>query len=148
MTKVYSLANHILTLALPTQLVAQFGTEFISVGGEGSYLDNISVSIDNNLIETVGDYTGSWHHNKNLNAQGSVSINVNQMSPQIARFKRLCNLFRNGDYDGLTLTVKTLQGTLIATALDCYIQKIPTQDFQTTAQNQTWTFTSGKVTIE
>lgn len=148
MTKVYSLADHILTVALPQRLVSQFGTEFISVGGEGSYLDSITIRIDNRLFDTVGDYTGSWHHNKNLNAQGSVSVSINQLSPQVARFKRLCNLFKNGDYEGLTLTVKTLQGTLISTALDCYISKIPDQDFRGTAQNQTWDFTSGKVTIE
>lgn len=148
MTKVYSLANHILTVALPQALIAQFGADYISIGGEGSYLDSVTVSISNDLFQTVGDYTGSWHHNKNLNAQGTVSVSLNQMSPQVARFKRLCNIFKNGDYDGLTLTLKTLQGTLISTAVDAYITKIPDQAFQTTAQSQTWSFTSGKVTIE
>ena len=148
MDRVYSLANHILTLAIPSQLAASFGAEYVSIGGEGSYLNTINVSLNNDLFSTTGDYTGSWHHNKNLNATGEISVALNQMSPQIARFKRLCNLFRSGEYSGLTLTLKTLQGTLIATGEDCYIKKIPEQAFGNEAADQTWTFTCGKVTIE
>lgn len=148
MKNIYSLASHILTLALPVELANAVGTQYISIGGEGSYLDNITVNIDNNLISIEGDYTGSWTVNKNLNAQGSFSISVNQMSPQIAVLKRICNMLRKSDYEGMTLTLTTLQGQLIATGNDCYIQKIPSTSFGTTPTTQTWTFISGKVVIE
>ena len=148
MNKIYSLASHILTLALPVDLANIVGTQYISIGGEGSYLGSIAVSLDNDLINISGDYTGSWTVSKNLNAQGSFTISINQMSPQIARLRRICNLLRNADYDGMTITLKTLQGQLIATGNDCYIKKIPGVEFRESPSTQSWEFLSGKIIIE
>ena len=149
MKNIYSLASHIITLDLSsTGLSSIVGTDTISIGGSGSYLDKISISITNNLLSISGDYTGSYVVNKNLNATGSIDITINQMSDQLAKLRTICNLFKSNDYDGMTITVKTLDGQLIATAYSCYISKIPNVEFGSSASTQSWSFISGKVVIE
>lgn len=144
----YSLADYILSVSIPSDLASQFGTETITVGGEGSYLDNIEISFNNNLWDTESDATGSWIHNKNLSRAGTATVTLNQVSNQVARFKTLCNLYYSNDFDGLTLTLQDRLGNEIATLEDCYINKIPNQNYQATAQPQPWVFTSGRITIK
>lgn len=145
----YSLAKYILTITIPANLVGEFGTQSISVGGENSYLESINITFASTLWETAADSTGSWVHNQNLDRSGTVVVNLNQLSVNVAKFKRLCNLFfnSNAEYDGLTLELADTSGNIIATCNDCLVQKIPDQSFQSTAQYQSWTFTCGKITI-
>lgn len=143
----YSLANHVLSIEpVDASIRDMFGT--ISVGGEGSYLDSITISITPSLWDTTGYATGGWVHNKNLSRVGTATISLNQMSDQVSVLKRLCNMFYSADYEGFTLTVTNNEGTKLATCTDCYIQKIPDQQFQASAQTQSWVFTCGKITIE
>lgn len=145
----YSLAKHILTITIPDNLVGDFGAQSISIGGEGSYLDSITLTYNSQLWTTTGDATGSWVHDQNLDRTGTAEISIKQVSPSVGRFKTLCNLYFNSyiDYDGLTLELSDIAGNIIATCNDCYIQKIPNQAYQATSQNQTWTITCGKITI-
>lgn len=145
----YSLANYTLTISISTELAGDFGIETLTVGGEGSYLDNISINLNDNLWSTEGDATGSWVHNKNLNRTGTCSVTLSMLSDNVARFITLCNLYYNStnNYSGLTMALRSSDEKTIATCDDCYIQKIPNQEFQSTAQNQTWVFTCGKITF-
>lgn len=145
----YSLANYILTVTIPTELAGTFGANTLTVGGEGSYLDSMQVSLSQNLWSTEGDSTGSWVHNKNLDRTGTCQITLSMLSDKVARFITLCNLYyaADSDYSGLTLELSSSDGTTIATCNDCYITKIPDQQFQSTAQRQTWEFTCGRITI-
>lgn len=145
----YSLTKYYLSIAIPSSLASEFGTDSITIGGTGSYLSQISISLNKNLWETQGDSTGSWIHNQNLDRTGTASVQLNQLSKNIAKFKTLCNIYYDAtkDYDGLTLTITDADSNKIATCDDCYISKIPNQEFGDTATTQTWEFTCGRITI-
>lgn len=144
--KRYSLANYILSIdSNDSTIKNMFGT--ISVGGEGNYLDSISISLGNNLWDTTGFATGAWVHNKNLSRVGTASLNLSQLSDSVSKFIKLCNTYYSGDYDGLTLSVVDNQGNKICTCIDCYIQKIPDQEFGATAGMQNWVFTCGQISF-
>lgn len=142
----YSLSNYILTITIPTSLANALGINTIQIGGEGSYLNSISISLNSNMFETETDYTGSWVHNKNLNLSGTCEIQLNQLSPNIERFKQLCNIYRSSElYDGLDMVLQDLSGNTIATITDSLITKIPEQTFANTAAMQSWSFTCGQI---
>lgn len=145
----YSLAQYILTITLPANLASEFGAQAISVGGENSYLESMSVSYRSTLWETSADNTGSWVHNQNLDRSGTVTLSLNQVSIAVAKFKKLCNLYFNASniYEGLTLELSDTDGNTIATCNDCLVTKIPDQALSNAAQNQSWTLTCGKITI-
>lgn len=144
--KRYSLANYILSIESNDPTIKNiFGT--VSVGGEGNYLESMTISQTNDLWTTSGYATGAWVHTKNLSRIGTVEVSLSQLSNQISKFIKLCNTYYTGDYDGCTLTLTDNLGNLIATCVDCYIQKIPDQGFQSAAQNQSWTFTCGQITF-
>lgn len=142
--KRYSLANYILSInPNDDNIKNMFGT--ISLGGEGNYLDNISIGGLPNLWDTTGFATGAWVHNKNLSKVGTATVNLSQLSEQINKFIKLCNIYYSGDYDGLTLSLSDNQGNKVCTCVDCYIQKIPDQEFGATAGMQSWVFTCGQI---
>lgn len=119
----------------------------ITIGGEGSALDSITINTTNNLWDTTGFPTGGWVHNKNLSRVGTATISINQLSASVAKFKQLCNVYYGGDYEGVTLSVTDADNNEVASCEDCFIQKIPEQAFGATAANQAWVFTCGKVTF-
>ena len=140
----YSLANYILSIdSNDSEIKRIFGT--ISIGGEGSYLDSLSLSNNSNIFETQGYATGGYVHTKNLDRHGTATITLNQLSDKVGRFIQLAKLSLSGDYDGFTLSLTDSNGNKIATCIDCYIQKIPDQSFGSSAQTQTWVFTCGQI---
>ena len=145
--KRYCLANYILTADIPEDI--GFGTQSVTVGGEGSYLDSISVKFNNNLFETTGDNTGSWVHTKNLNSTGTIDVTLNQVSDKVAIFKALNNsyLALDSEASGLTLTLRDNLNNTLLIAEDCLITTIPSQDFGANPGTQTWSFTCGKITF-
>lgn len=147
----YSLADYILTITLPTEFASdlQLASNTISVGGEGSHTESINISTDNNIWTTEGDATGSWVHSKNLNRVGKASVSLSQLSENVAKFKKICNVYYTSgtDYDGITLSLTDSLGNNIATCNDCYFTKVPSQDFGNTAANQTWELTCGQITF-
>lgn len=143
----YSLSNYILSIDSNDAAIKQmFGT--ISIGGEGSYLDTISLSNTESIYTTQGYATGGWVHNKSLDRHGIASLTINQLSEKVARFIQLAKLSLSGDYNGFTLSLSDINGNKIATCVDCYIAKIPDQQFATSAQNQTWEFTCGQINYD
>ena len=146
----YSLANYKLSVKIPDTLASSLMVNeqnSITIGGSGSYLDSISIHINKDLWSIEGDSTGSYVYNKNLDRTGDVTVSLNMMSPQVAQFKILCDLYyqSENEYEGLTLTLMDNNSNLIVTCHDCLLSKIPDQQFQDTSQNQSWTFLCGKV---
>ena len=143
--KRYCLADYILTADIPNSL--GFGTSSVSIGGEGSYLDSISVSIDANMFETTADATGSWVHKKTLDRHGSVTVTINQMSDKVAIFKALMNVYAKttSDVEGMTLALRDSMNNTICICNDCLLTKIPDQSFASDPGTQAWTFTCGEI---
>ena len=143
----YSLANYILSIdSNDSEIKNIFGT--ITVGGEGDYLDSLTLSHESNIYSTTGYATGGWVHNKNLDRHGTATISINQLSDRVGRFIQLAKLAFSGDYAGFTLSLSDIDGNKIATCVDCYITKIPDQSFNPQAQNQIWTFTCGQINYD
>ena len=141
----YSLADYILSIKSDDPNLQSFGT--ISVGGEGDAIDGVSIELDNNMWDTTGFATGAWIHDKNLSRTGKVAITLSQLSDKVAKFVQLAKVFYTGDFEGLTMSVTDSSGQEVALCEDCYVVKIPRQDFAARAANQAWTFTAGKITF-
>lgn len=146
----YSLSDYILAIAnLPAKLGLENNT--ISVGGTESYLNSVSAENTTNMWSTEGDATGSWVHNKSLDRTGTVTIDINQMSPQIANLVQILNAFYDSESDnvtGMKLVLQDRNMKNVFEANDCYIQKIPSQAFGQTAATQSWVITCGQLTFK
>lgn len=145
--KRYCLANYILTADIPTDI--GFGTQSVSIGGEGSYTDTITVSMSQAMFQTQGDSTGSWVHVKSLDQTGQIQVTIKQVSDKIATFKALMNVYRNLDSEasGMTLTLRDTLNNTICIAEDCVIDKVPDQAFGNEPGTQTWNFLCGRITF-
>lgn len=145
----YSLANYILSVQ-PNDpaLTANQLFKNIKIGGEGSALDTITLTLANNLYDTTSFATGGYIHNKNLARNGTATITISQLSDSVAKFKQMCNVFYGGEYAGFTLSLSDNTGVKVATCTDCYIQKIPDQSYASTAGTQQWVFVCGEITVE
>lgn len=143
----YSLSNYILTLTPKDNSIKNiFGS--ISIGGEGDTLDSISVNQEGTLFSTTGYSTGGWVHSKSLQRNGTFSISLSQLSDKVVKFIRLCEMFYSKDYDGFDITiVSNSENKTVCVGTDCYIASIPNQSFGSSAANQTWNFTAGKITF-
>lgn len=145
--KRYCLANYILTIDIPEDI--GFGSTSVSIGGEGSYLDSITISRPTEMFKTEGDSTGSWVHTKSLDKTGTVTVSIKQVSDKIAVFKALMNVYGNlnTEADGLTLTLRDTLNNDICICEDCLIDKIPDQSFEAEPKSQSWSFTCGRITF-
>lgn len=149
----YSLVDYILTIEMDSNVQRTLGFEnpTISIGGEGSYLDTITIEQTQDTWDTSGDATGGWIHRKSLNRVGTAALSLNMLSPRVAQLTKLFNLyFTHPDIadSGLTLTLANAKSTIVATCIDAYITKIPSLTFSEQPGTRTWTFTAGKVTID
>lgn len=144
----YSLSKYIVSFDSNDQLIKNIIGN-VTIGGDGSTTNSITVSRATATWSTTGYATGAWVHTKNLDKHGSVDVSINQLAPQIARLKMLLNTYYSSDErDGLTITVSTLDGTKVASCIDCYLTAIPGQSFGESATDQTWTFTCGEVNFD
>lgn len=142
--KRYSLADYRLSIdsSDPT-IKSMFGT--ISIGGQGSYLGNISLSLNSSMWNTKGFATGAWAHDKNLDRTGKCSLQLHQLSNDVVKLIRLCNVFYSGNYGSSTIVVSDNLGNRVASCTDCFIEKIADQSFNESSESQNWTFTCGKI---
>lgn len=152
-TKRYCLANYILAIDITDPEARTIFGDTITIGGNGSYLDNITISRTNNIYEVAGDNTGSYIFNKNLNKTGTITISINQLHDNITIFKRLVNYCYEHDMEPLTISLRTnnsnpLNIETIATCTDCLLQGTPNQSFGNTATTQIWTFICGIIDFE
>ena len=153
----YSLADHTVKITLPENLRVggvDLGGRVLTSGGpgqngqDGSFTGSITVRRANPTWNTEGDPTGSWVHNKTLNRTGSVELSLRQVSDDIIRLQMLASIFesdQNGTR-GCLIEVYSTDKT-VAKAEDCYITQVPDQVFGESAENQSWTWTSGRVTF-
>lgn len=162
MTNRYSLADYILTLTIPNNSKIddsirgqQFsiGGPGIENGGKGSFLGQIQLTRNTNAWSTEGDATGSWVHNKNNDKTGTCVVDIRQVSDMVIKLSQICAIFEKiqDDVEGLQLQLtsaynNSISGTnIIATCVDCYIQKQADLAFSDSAQVQSWTFTCGQI---
>lgn len=152
----YSLSRYILSIKFPEALQAVLSQNLgvnntIEIGGKGSYLDSFSFNQDKDTWSVDGDDTGSYVFNKTLSRTGTASLTINQMSDQVAKFKALARLYYDNDWEyGLELVLTQYDGgdvEEVVTCKDCYITKIPTQQFQSEAQTQSWSFVVGEIIL-
>ena len=130
----YSLADYQLTVTFDTSVISgTSGESTIVIGGVGqnnmgSYVGDITVKRTTDLWKTEGDATGSWVHNKDLNRTGTIDVEITQVSDQVVQLVYLCTAYESVSdaVEGLQLIItNTASEKTIATAIDCYIAKIP-----------------------
>lgn len=146
--KRYALADYLLTISIPTEIASDFGAETITIGGEGSYLDSLTISSSTELFQTKGDATGGWVHVKNLDRSGTITLTIQQVSDDVAKLKRLFNVFYSlsTESDGLTLTIKSsVSNNVVAICNDVVIAKVPDQSFSSDVATQQWTLNAGQI---
>lgn len=144
--KKYSLSDYIVTISPDDADVRSMYGE-ISVGGNGNYLGSVSVSYSADLWTTRGYATGAYTQTKSLDRTGTIDISLNQLSDEVAKFINLCKLYFDKDYDGFTISISNRLIDDVAICEDCYIKRIPTQEFNENPGDQTWSFTCGVITI-
>lgn len=143
----YSLANYLLSLKSENGEINEI-IGSVTIGGEGSAVGLISVEYNESLWSTTGFPTGGYVHNKNLSKTGQITVSINQLSDKVAKFIQLCNISYGGNDDSLTISISDNDANqIICSAIDCYITKIPNQEFGASASEQSWVFTCGKITL-
>ena len=154
----YSLADHTAKITLPAGLSmggVDLGGKVITIGGpgqngqHGSFVGSIAVSRAANMWSTTGDPTGSWVHNKNLDLTGAVTLSIRQVSDDVIRLMMISNIFAaDNDRNGKGCKIEVFSGDdIVSRAEDCYIVKVPNQNFGESAENQEWEWTAGYVTF-
>ena len=142
----YSLADYLVTIG---DIDSAFGQDPITIGGEGSYTDTISVVRTDNAYETIGDATGSWVHKKSLSSVGTVTMTLNQVADKIAKLRQLFNVYYQQDIlNGFTVTIVDSEQHTVAKCIDCFVQNIPEQSFSSDPATQPWVITCGKVIFD
>jgi len=145
----YALAKYILTVSIPQSVSALFGLRSLTIGGSGSYTDSINIEYNSDFWSVEGDHVGSHVFNRNDDRTGRVSVTLSQLSDRVRQFITLCNVYASSAQieEGLTMELRSLDGTMIATCNDVMPVRIPPQAFGATAANQTWDFASGEITF-
>lgn len=149
----YSLADYKVSISFPAGLKAGLSTDPLEIGGpgnngeDGSFVGTIKLARATNTWETEADPTGSWVHNKNLDRHGTVTLSIRQISDDIIRLIMIARAIENDQTlkKGCKIDVYGADTQLVATAEDCYIVKIPEQNYGEKAQTQEWEWTSGRI---
>lgn len=150
----YSLADYILTLGVDSTSLRNLlglSTNTISIGGEGQFLGSVKVAYTSDQWTTKADATGSWCHSKSYDQSGQFTLEINQMAPAVIRFIGIVSAYYSSTEikDGFTLTLKKAGNneTFNVVGEDCRIVKITDQEFGNEAADQSWSFTSGRITF-
>lgn len=144
---IYDLTQYSLSIVPDDAALAQLASVIggvVVTSANGNGVDKIDVGLNSDQWSTKGYANGAWEHNKSYNRTGTVNVSVSQLSEAISRFSKFCNLWYSGNYGGLTLAITSnLTGASVCICHDCYITRIPSQEFGETATTQTWGFTCG-----
>ncbi len=126
----------------------------ILLGGDDSYVGSISFQYKTNAWEVTGDPTGSWVHTKNRDRTGTCTLSMNQVAYKGAMLIKIFNIYYNdttGDndiVDGFDIYVTDRKGRLLMSAMDCYVQNVPTMEYGSAPRDLSWTFNCGRITYE
>lgn len=146
----YCLADYLLSIKLPSNFAILVGlgeNQNLVIGGEGSYLDSITLEYNQDMVTTKGDNTGSWVHDVNLNRTGKATISIHQMSDAVAKFKKIINLFYTHNFtDGCQISLSDNLGNEVASGQDVLFVGIPNQEMKTESDFQNWELTIGRLT--
>lgn len=157
----YSLTDYILSVKIPDELLDVFATDtndleessnHITIGGDGSYVGTIKVSMNKEQWTTEGDATGGYVHSKSKDKTGKVTVELNMLTDVVLKLTRLIETYDSSDTitNGLTLTVSkaTSSGNSveICNCVDCYLVKHPDGDWEDSAKNMSFDFTCGRIT--
>lgn len=146
--KRYALADYQVTIDVPSEL--GFTSSSLVIGGEGSYLDSITLTSNAEVYGIVTDASGNWLYNKNYATNGAVTLSLQQVSDVVVQLKTLFNLLYKSTNinEGLTITIiDTSDNSIVAVCEDCVISKIPDQKWDKESSTQDWELLVGKITI-
>lgn len=126
----------------------------ILLGGDDSYVGSISFQYKTNAWEVTGDPTGSWVHTKNRDRTGTCTLSMNQVAYKGAMLIKIFNIYYNDTardneiIDGFDIYVTDRKGRKLMSAMDCYVQNVPTMEYGSTPRDLSWTFNCGRITYE
>lgn len=143
----YSLAKYSMTISTKDSILKNIFGESLSIGGQGSTTSSITIH-QNNAPMSISTYaTGGYVFNGSFDRSGSASIQINQVSDVVSKFKQLLKAYYQSDFEPFTITVSDNEGNQVAECVDCALTSIPDQTLGESAENQTWTFECGRVTF-
>lgn len=144
---VYSLANYKVAISINDSILKTAFGDVLTVGGNGSQLESMSVDFNASIFSKQTYSTGGYVFDKSYDRSGSLSITLNQLSEEVGKFKNLINMYYAGDYETLSIVLTNNENEKVIEMIDCLPSKIPTQQFQSSAQTQTWGFEVGRITV-
>ena len=113
----YSLADHTLTISNNTRSITI---------GNGSSVESITVTFDNDNFSFTMSADGTAALNKNYMKNGSVSISINQTNPFVNELNAFYNAqMLSGVVDTARMILKDTNGNVNARFEKCVITKIP-----------------------
>lgn len=148
MTNIYSLADYTVSFKAGGVEVKIGGTAESSgsVNQKSGYLNRIILRRTNNAWDTASDVTGGFVHNRNLSKIGTVTVQINQISDNIARLLYILKAYENSTTPVPFDIYITQNGNVeVATCKSCLIQKASDQTFGESADYQEWVFTCGEI---
>lgn len=144
----YSLAKYSLTITTNDSRLQEIFGESLTIGGQGSTTDSISVSQSSGPMQINAYATGGYVFSQSYDRSGTASININQVSDAVNKLKKLLKATYTIEYDPFTIVVSDNEGNQVVSCKDCYLgNSLPTQSFSESAADQTWNFICGQVTF-
>ena len=160
---VYSLSHYLVKITFSEELKSnpflsnEDKNKGLIIGGKGSHLESISISLNGDNWSTKTNSIGDFIHVFNASRTGKIDLEINQVSPVAKKLRKIANVYWNqtnsSSYNNLyPLTSITVidsidQTNLIALASNCVITKIPDRKFSDEPSNEIWSFSCGKIEI-
>lgn len=146
----YSLSDYTLTITSnESDLSGSGAINGLQIGGVQSYIGEISIDLNEEAFTTEGDATGGWVHSFSRNRTGTITVNLRFVNENVKKLIYLLNLYYSSTeaFKGINITISSRNGTL-ATANDCYVQKVPNFRLEDEAQDLDFEFTCGEIVFE
>lgn len=142
--KHYSLSDYRLSITFNNVTLRNaFGT--ITIGGQGSTTDSISVEPNGTLYSTASYATGGYVHEKNLDKTGKAKVSLNQMSEACYVLNNVVKMYYQANYEGATISVVDADGRTVATCKDCVPTSQPARTFGQSSGMLDWEWTCGVI---
>ena len=143
----YSLAKYSFTISSNDEAIKRIFGESLTIGGQGSTTDDITVSQANAPMAIKSYATGGYVFEQTFDRHGTASISISQVSDAVNKLKQLLNLYYTKDFEPLTIVVTDNEGNQVASCKDCHLNSVPNQKFAENVGQQDWSFDVGVVTF-